>query len=163
MIKWLLFSPVALAAMLIARTLGLVEAPKPEPAMSGTVCEFAAHNDHNVLGEELVPCPSRLSTGFERDGYCRSNRFDRGQHVVCAQVTDEFLAFTKSRGNDLSTPRPGFEGLQAGDGWCLCAERWREALEAGVAPPIVPDATDQALFQYVPQSSIEPHALRSTR
>ena len=90
----------------------------------------------NILGTELQSCCTEPMTGFFRDGYCNTNQMDQGTHVVCAIMTDEFLEFTKSRGNDLSTPRPEFQfpGLKAGDGWCLCAMRWKEAYEAGVAP-----------------------------
>ena len=82
----------------------------------------------NILGTELQSCCNDPITGFLRDGYCRTNQMDLGTHVICAVVTDEFLEFTKSKGNDLSTPRPEYQfpGLTAGDGWCLCAIRWKE-------------------------------------
>ena len=91
----------------------------------------------NILGTELQSCCTDPITGFFRDGYCNTNQMDKGMHVVCAIVTDAFLDFTKSRGNDLSTPRPEFQfpGLKSGDRWCLCALRWKEAYEEGVAPP----------------------------
>lgn len=101
----------------------------------------------NVLGGPLQACPSRHSTGFYRDGYCNTGADDRGVHVVCARVTDAFLAFSRSQGNDLVTPRGGFAGLQDGDGWCLCASRWQEAYEAGVAPPVVLEATHEAALR----------------
>src|SRR3990167_6030305 len=92
----------------------------------------------NVLGTNLEPCCMSPLTGFYRDGFCQTGPEDRGSHVICVQVNDEFLNFSKSRGNDLSTPAPMFQfpGLKAGDCWCLCALRWREAFEAGMAPPV---------------------------
>jgi uncharacterized protein (DUF2237 family) len=97
----------------------------------------------NVLGGELEPCGDDPVTGFYRDGCCNSGPEDLGVHVVCATMTAEFLAFSARRGNDLSTPQPelGFIGLEPGDRWCLCAARWQEAFEAGVAPPVVLEAT----------------------
>ena len=97
----------------------------------------------NVLGTKLEVCCTSPMTGYYRDGFCNTGGQDFGMHVVCAQVTEEFLAYTKSQGNDLSTPRPqfNFPGLKPGDGWCLCAARWQEALESGIAPPVVLEAT----------------------
>ncbi len=97
----------------------------------------------NVLGQLLVPCSHDPMTGFFRDGCCRTREDDTGSHVVCARVTQAFLAFTRARGNDLGTPRPewDFPGLQPGDRWCLCALRWKEAFEAGVAPPVLLEST----------------------
>jgi len=91
----------------------------------------------NVLGGPLALCGEDPMTGWTRSGCCETGPDDTGSHTVCAVMTDDFLAFTASRGNDLSSSRPGFPGLAAGDRWCLCASRWREALEAGVAPPVV--------------------------
>lgn len=107
--------------------------------------------DRNVLGGELLPCSFRPLTGWFRDGCCRTGADDRGRHVVCAEVTAEFLAFSASRGNDLSTPRPelGFVGLKPGDRWCLCADRWREAHEAGAAPAVVLGSTHEAVLRTV--------------
>ena len=115
----------------------------------------------NVLGEELIPCCSDPLTGYYRDGYCRTGSGDVGVHVVCARMTDEFLIFTKSRGNDLSTPRPefGFPGLEAGDCWCLCAGRWSEALDAGVAPPVVLAATHASALEFVEMRDLIDHAI----
>lgn len=106
----------------------------------------------NVLGEKLQVCCTSPMTGFYRNGSCETGPQDFGSHVVCAQVTEEFLNYTKSRGNDLSTPVPGynFPGLKPGDKWCLCASRWKEAMEAGVAPPIDLSATHEAALKYVP-------------
>jgi len=96
----------------------------------------------NVSGTPLVPCQSRLNTGFHRDGYCRTGPDDFGVHTVCAEVTPEFLKYTRARGNDLETPRGSFQGLRPGDAWCLCAARWREAVDAGVVLPARVDATE---------------------
>lgn len=92
----------------------------------------------NVMGSPLQPCCMEPKTGFYRDGFCHTGPEDQGRHVVCTTMTKDFLLFSKIQGNDLSTPRPEFDfpGLQPGDHWCLCANRWREAYEAGVAPPV---------------------------
>jgi uncharacterized protein len=105
----------------------------------------------NVLGTQLETCCTSPMTGFYRNGVCETGDLDAGRHVVCAQVTDEFLAFTKSQGNDLSTPMPeyNFPGLKAGDRWCLCASRWREAWLAGFAPPVVLAATHSKALEYI--------------
>jgi len=97
----------------------------------------------NVFGRPLEPCSLSPMTGYFRDGCCRSDPDDRGMHVVCVVLTIDFLAFSKSRGNDLSTPRPEFDfpGLKAGDRWCLCATRWLEALQSGMAPDVVLEST----------------------
>lgn len=113
----------------------------------------------NVLGTALEPCCFDPLTGFYRDGHCHTGPQDRGVHVVCAVMTDSFLTFTKARSNDLSTPVPAFNfpGLSAGDRWCLCADRWREALEAGVAPPVVLAATHEAALQRVSLADLQAH------
>ena len=105
----------------------------------------------NVLGSELKSCCTDPMTGFYRDGFCKTGADDRGSHTVCIVATDEFLRFSKSRGNDLSTPRPefNFPGLKAGDKWCLVAMRWQEAFDAGMAPEVVLEATNQAALQFV--------------
>ncbi|MCB0113213.1 MAG: DUF2237 domain-containing protein [Caldilineaceae bacterium] len=105
----------------------------------------------NVLGGPLQPASTDPITGFYRDGYCHTGPDDRGVHVVCAQVTAEFLEFSKAHGNDLSTPHPEyrFPGLKPGDRWCLCADRWQEAFDAGVAPPVVLAATHVAALEFV--------------
>ena len=104
----------------------------------------------NVLGEALDICAITPMTGFYRDGCCNTGREDVGSHTVCAVMTAEFLEFSKSRGNDLSTPVPefGFPGLKPGDRWCLCAPRWQEALEAGQAPRVVLRATHEAALAH---------------
>lgn len=105
----------------------------------------------NVLGTDLEVCCTHPMTGWYRDGHCRTDARDHGRHVVCARMTAEFLAFTRARGNDLSTPVPGadFPGLAPGDKWCLCAARWREAAEAGVAPPVVLEATEESALEVI--------------
>ena len=116
----------------------------------------------NVLGGELECCCMKPLTGFYRDGYCRTGANDVGRHTVCARVTEEFLEFSVAVGNDLSTPRPefNFPGLKPGDKWCVCVLRWKEALEAGVAPPIVLEATNYASLQHVSIEDLKDHALR---
>ncbi|MCE2927982.1 MAG: DUF2237 domain-containing protein [Rickettsiales bacterium] len=111
----------------------------------------------NVLGGELALCGLSPKTGFYRDGYCRTGAHDTGRHVVAAMVTEEFLAFTKSRGNDLSTPRPeyDFPGLKPGDRWCLCALRWKEAEEAGAAPPVDLAATHEKALEFIPLETLK--------
>jgi uncharacterized protein len=117
--------------------------------------------DRNVLGEKLETCSIRPISGFFRTGCCETGPEDIGAHVVCAKVTDEFLAFSKSRGNDLSTPVPeiGFPGLQPGDPWCLCAARWKEALDAGVAPRVVLRPTHENALEHVSFEELKKHAL----
>jgi hypothetical protein len=114
----------------------------------------------NVLGGALKPCGYDPLTGFWRDGSCRTGGEDLGVHAVCAVMTDEFLAFSTSVGNDLSTPRPefGFRGLVAGDHWCLCADRWQQALEAGVAPPVVLEATHVLALEFSSLEALRTHA-----
>ena len=114
----------------------------------------------NVLGTALRPCSQDPVTGFFRTGRCETGPRDRGQHVVCAEMTETFLQFTKSQGNDLSTPRPewDFPGLEPGDCWCLCAARWQEALEAGCAPPVVLAATHKKALDVVSLSALKAHA-----
>lgn len=115
----------------------------------------------NVLGGELAICSTSPLTGFNRDGCCRTGPQDAGTHVVCAQLSAEFLEFSKSRGNDLSTPMPahGFPGLKPGDRWCLCATRWREALQAGVAPHVVLTATHEKVLEFVSLDELKKRAL----
>jgi uncharacterized protein (DUF2237 family) len=114
----------------------------------------------NVLGERLQDCGRDPVTGFYRDGCCNTGESDGGSHTVCAIMTEAFLHFSAGRGNDLSTPRPqfGFPGLKAGDQWCLCAARWREAFEAGCAPRVVLEATHQAALSYVSLDQLRAHA-----
>jgi uncharacterized protein (DUF2237 family) len=118
-------------------------------------------NSRNVLGEDLQVCSLDPITGFQRQGKCETDEDDLGTHVVCAEVTDAFLSFTRSRGNDLTTPAPnlGFPGLKPGDRWCLCVSRWKEAYEAGVAPPVVLAATHQKALDHVDLEDLRQHAL----
>ena len=105
----------------------------------------------NVLGEKLQSCCTDPMTGFFRNGFCQTGPTDHGTHVVCAVMTQEFLDYTSARGNDLSTPAPQyhFPGLKAGDKWCLCALRWKEALAAGVATPIILESTHEKMLEFV--------------
>jgi uncharacterized protein len=115
----------------------------------------------NVLGGRLTECCTRPMTGFYRTGSCETGPEDRGLHVVCAQMTEKFLAFSKAAGNDLSTPMPayGFPGLKPGDCWCLCAARWQEALEAGEAPRVRLAATHEAALEVVELADLKRLAL----
>jgi uncharacterized protein (DUF2237 family) len=115
----------------------------------------------SVFGRPLEPCSHRPKAGFFRDGCCNTSADDRGAHVVCAKVTAEFLAFSRATGNDLSTPAPqaGFPGLKPGDRWCVCAARWKEALEAGCAPPIYLASTHERVLEYVSFEALSAHAL----
>ncbi|MDQ3103569.1 MAG: DUF2237 domain-containing protein [Actinomycetota bacterium] len=108
--------------------------------------------DVNVVGGELLPCSAEPLTGFFRDACCATGPDDVGSHTVCAVMTEEFLGFSRMVGNDLSTPRPewGFEGVRPGDRWCLCASRWLEAHEAGMAPEVVLGATHMRALEIVP-------------
>lgn len=114
----------------------------------------------NVLGGKLTACCLAPMTGFYRDGYCRTGPGDTGLHTVCVRVTAEFLAFSRSRGNDLSTPMPGylFPGLRPGDQWCLCVTRWQEALDAGAAPAVVLEATHVSALEFVSLEDLRRHA-----
>lgn len=131
--------------------------PQPEPQPK----PGADAADRNVLGGVLAPCSLSPCTGFFRDGSCRTGPDDVGRHVVCAEMTAEFLAFSRSRGNDLVTPRPewSFPGLRPGDRWCLCALRWREALESGCAPRVVLEATHRKALEVVSLEDLKAHAL----
>ena len=115
----------------------------------------------NVLGGLLEPCSEKPRTGYYRDGCCNTGDDDFGAHVVCVKVTAEFLAFSQARGNDLSTPHPqfGFPGLKPGDRWCLCAARWVEALNAGVAPRLALAATHESMLDYAPLAELKKFAL----
>jgi len=117
--------------------------------------------DLNVFGEPLVPCGVDPVTGFYRDGCCSTGPHDLGSHTVCAEVTQEFLEFSKSRGNDLMTPMPQYQfpGLKPGDRWCLCADRWREAFVAGAAPNIVLASTHQRALRAVDLNDLKSKAL----
>ena len=119
------------------------------------------HQALNVLGQPLLPCGLDPLTGFYRDGCCNTGYDDPGMHVVCVRVTREFLAFSKKAGNDLSTPAPafGFPGLKPGDQWCLCAGRWKEALDAGAAPPVILSATHEETLAMLPLEALKRYAV----
>ncbi|MEK0182255.1 MAG: DUF2237 domain-containing protein [Oscillatoriales cyanobacterium] len=114
----------------------------------------------NVLGGKLETCCTSPMTGYYRDGKCNTGGGDYGAHTVCAQLTADFLQFSKSRGNDLITPVPAFNfpGLKPGDCWCLCASRWKEAMDAGVAPKVVLSATHALTLEYVSLDELKQHA-----
>jgi uncharacterized protein (DUF2237 family) len=116
----------------------------------------------NVFGENLIPCSTAPMTGFYRNGCCETGPDDLGTHTVCAVMTDEFLEFSLSRGNDLITPRPeyAFPGLKPGDKWCLCASRWMEAYQAGVAPLVVLEATHEKTLDYLPLGELVKFAVK---
>jgi uncharacterized protein (DUF2237 family) len=115
----------------------------------------------NVLGGPLANCSTQPMTGFFRTGCCETSPEDVGRHTVCAQLTAEFLSFSQEMGNDLSTPVPafGFPGLKPGDRWCICVARWQEALEAGVAPPVVLAATHESVLEVVSLDDLRAHAV----
>lgn len=113
----------------------------------------------NVIGGKLELCCASPLTGFYRTGRCDTGVEDLGAHTVCAEMTAEFLAFSRTRGNDLTTPLNGFPGLQPGNRWCLCAARWKEALDAGAAPPVILSATHEAALDYVTLDDLMRYAL----
>ena len=115
----------------------------------------------NIFGDEIEPCCFEPKTAYFRDGFCRTADHDVGSHVVCAEMTDAFLDFSKEKGNDLSTPRPEFDfpGLKAGDRWCLCAMRWVEAFEAGVAPNVFLESCHQKALEFVSLEDLEQSAV----
>jgi uncharacterized protein (DUF2237 family) len=112
----------------------------------------------NVLGGALQCCCKNPLTGFYRDGHCQTGPDDIGQHTLCTQVTQEFLSFSYASGNDLSTPRPGFPGLKPGDKWCVCVARWKQALDAGMASPVVLEATHEKALEVVTMDELLMHA-----
>lgn len=111
----------------------------------------------NILGGELESCCFEPLTGFYRDGMCNTGPGDHGIHTVCAVMTKEFLAFSRAQGNDLTTPRPEYQfpGLRPGDHWCLCAARWKEAYDAGVAPPVILKATHASTLEFASREELE--------
>ena len=131
--------------------------------MISTRDEQAPTTPRNVLGGPLEPCSKDPLTGFYRTGCCETGPEDAGRHVICVQVDAAFLEFSRSVGNDLSTPLPefGFKGLQAGNQWCLCAQRWVQALEAGCAPPVVLAATEASALKIASLEDLTAHALDS--
>ena len=115
----------------------------------------------NVLGGELETCSRSPLTGFHRNGKCETGREDYGLHVLCARMTEEFLAFSEAHGNPLGTPNPDwhFPGLKPGDRWCVCVTRWKEAMQAGVAPPVVLEATHPSTLEFVSLEELQAHAV----
>jgi len=132
-----------------------VSTDDPNPGSDGG----GDRDDRNVFGGELAPCGRDPTTGYLRDGYCRDVAGDVGEHTLCAVVTAEFLRYSRDRGNDLITPRPEFDfpGLEPGDRWCLCVGRWVEAADAGVAPPVVLEATDESVLRAVDPDRLREH------
>ncbi len=124
--------------------------------------DFSTASALNVLGEPLRSCSFDPLTGYFRDGCCNTREDDSGSHVICARMTAEFLQFSKLRGNDLMTPRPEhrFHGLKPDDRWCLCAIRWREAFNAGVAPPVILESTHQRALDFVTLEQLQSCAYR---
>jgi uncharacterized protein len=118
----------------------------------------------NVLGTPLVPCSYDPLTGYYRDGCCNTDEHDHGTHVVCARVTQAFLIFSLERGNDLMTPRPEyrFAGLKEGDRWCLCASRWKEAFDAGYAPPVVLECTHDKALAFATLEQLKSHEFKAS-
>jgi hypothetical protein len=118
-------------------------------------------NQKNVLGEPLKPCCFDPQTGFYRDGYCNTGPEDYGSHTVCVEVTEDFLNFSKAKGNDLSTPHPefGFPGLKSGDRWCLCAKRWQEAYLAGFAPSVLLTSTHERCLEEIKLEDLKKFAI----
>jgi len=139
----------------------LLIAPNPTVSQRSTTMSMPK----NVLGEPLESCSTDPMTGFYRDGCCRTGPDDLGLHLVCIEATEEFLEFSKSRGNDLSTPNPTyrFPGLVEGDRWCLCVERWKEALEAGMAPAVVLASTHISALEFVDLEDLQAYAVDATR
>ena len=125
-------------------------------------CFFGKKMANNVFGTPLKPCSFNPLTGFYRDGKCRSGNEDQGTHTVCAVMTEEFLRFSFDRGNDLITPirQYQFPGLGPGDHWCLCALRWKEALRAGVAPPVILESTDEKALRFIDFNDLLQHAFK---
>lgn len=117
----------------------------------------------NIFGEDLIACCYSPMTGFYRDGMCRTDKFDGGKHVVCAIMTDEFLQFSKAAGNDLITPIPAYDfpGLKAGDKWCLCALRWKEAFINGKAPKVLLEACAEEALKYIDINDLLGHAYKA--
>lgn len=154
----------------VSATSAPASAPPPGSACGAAPAEVEAcalpsapvtsrRDDKSLTGDPLAVCSSAPLTGWFRDGKCSAGADDTGVHVVCAKLTDEFLSFTKSKGNDLVTPRDAFPGLRAGQQWCLCASRWDEAERAGVAPPVVIDATHASATRVVGVEKLKAHAL----
>lgn len=117
--------------------------------------DIQINQQKNIYDEPLSVCSTDPMTGYHRNGYCFTDDMDEGTHTVCARVNDEFLDYTKSKGNDLSTPRGSFPGLKDGDNWCLCALRWKQALDAGVAPPLNLKSTNKKTLEYIDKDTLK--------
>ncbi|MEB3206055.1 MAG: DUF2237 domain-containing protein [Vampirovibrionales bacterium] len=117
----------------------------------------------NVLGTPLQPCSQDPLTGYFRDGCCNTDASDFGSHTVCVQLTEQFLTYSKAQGNDLSTPNPDyhFPGLKAGDRWCLCAPRWKQAFDDGLAPSVILESTHEMALEYVSLEQLKAHAFQA--
>jgi uncharacterized protein (DUF2237 family) len=135
--------------------------PRKTPQSDSPPASASNENGRSVLGRPLETCSDRPRTGFFRDGCCNTSEEDRGAHVVCVRMTAEFLAFSRAQGNDLSTPAPqfGFPGLKPGDRWCLCADRWKEAFEAGCAPQVYLASTHERALEHVSFDQLKRFAL----
>jgi uncharacterized protein (DUF2237 family) len=129
------------------------------------VAKAKASRGKNVLGGPLESCSEDPLTGYTRSGCCEAVQGDFGMHIVCVRMTEEFLEFSQEAGNDLSTPIPeyGFPGLKPGDQWCLCAARWKEALEAGAAPQVVLEATHMSTLEFVSLEELQDHAFKRSK
>lgn len=146
-------SPTAQAPMTQENSVnGCVLPPKENPSERA---------DRNLLGQTLATCSTAPMTGVYRDGRCATGANDVGVHVVCAEVTEKFLHFTKDQGNDLITPGRNFPGLKAGDRWCLCASRWAEAEANGVAPPVIIEATNARASDLIERKHLDAHAWKN--
>ena len=137
----------------------LASAPSSESCPLPPKLVVGREDDRNLDGQKLESCSGDPLTGYFRDGLCSTGEEDTGRHVVCAKMTGEFLEYTRSQGNDLVTPRAGFPGLSPGQRWCVCASRWREAHEAGVAPPVVVAATHARAAALVPAETLRMHVV----
>ncbi len=141
-------------------------APGADPPEAGSVCvgpgPQAEQHSININGGLLKPCASKHETGFYRDGFCNTGADDHGVHVVCAEVDQAFLDYSKSKGNDLITARGSFPGLKAGDAWCLCAARWQEAYSAGVAPTVYLAATEKSALRFIEKNALLEKAIVAT-
>jgi len=125
------------------------------------LCTTASQGARNIQGSSLQLCSTSPMTGWLRDGYCNTDNRDHGTHVVCAIMTEEFLTYTKAQGNDLSTPTSWFPGLRPGDGWCLCALRWRQAYRAGKAPSVKVQATHSKALEFISRTTLENFAVQN--
>ncbi len=124
---------------------------------------MTSSNSLNVYEEPLQACCFEPRTGWYRDGFCHTDDDDTGVHTVCVVVTEEFLSFSKAAGNDLSSPNPWFPGLKPGDKWCLCAQRWQEAFEAGCAPKVFMDGTHIRTLDIIKYNDLEKHSLYAAK